>query len=371
MVNRASIEQEAVNALRAYLLLAGKSVATDGTNADLTAPMRQALSAIGITPETPLQVSDADIAKIPIGKLDEFLSLVQYNTATLLVGNITGTTSQLGPRRESTKEALTSLNAILKRLGEDTAGTRQDPQQIGQQVWSMGAAPVWGVWRPTGAAFEPTSLAAPRIVNRAADTPATPNQPDPVDEKDVVIDVAAPTVANYGKVYVASPTSVSGPVAVQLPPIVAGDDGKAVRVMHGPGTMPVTIDGQGKQITGLVAGKYQTAPSITLGAEGESVLLVADEDNNRWLVAEHEGPLQAVEPPTTEVLERVFDINIDPEGSTVVTHNLDSNFLDISAIDVRALITVTLGIKLIDTNKVQFSSRPGGRYIVTIRERKQ
>lgn len=77
-ITRSSIETEVISELGPLLTLAAKSTLTNGANPDLNGPLAFSLQALGITPNDPTNVSDADCAAITNAQYTVICQLVAY-----------------------------------------------------------------------------------------------------------------------------------------------------------------------------------------------------------------------------------------------------------------------------------------------------
>jgi hypothetical protein len=107
-ITRLVVEAELIDRDAALLLLCGKSTIADGANRFLSGSIGFALQCLGITPEIPGVVSDADLAKVPNSRFFLLCDLAEYRLLKNLLSNFAQPDRSAG----STK---TSLNAMIER----------------------------------------------------------------------------------------------------------------------------------------------------------------------------------------------------------------------------------------------------------------
>ncbi len=278
-MTRAEVAVEIIGRVGAWFALVGKSAVTDGTNPDLNSPIRRALAALKITVADPAHVTDAEIGQVPAAKVEEFFNLVEFFALDGLTGSITGSVSQLGPRREDQTKIVAPLTARLKRLSDLTKDDRPDaPVEAGEfkrTIFPYAPVAVHAVWR-AGAGQMPAQAATPIIPT-----------PTPDDDQDIVIDVDDKVDAAFDKVYAADATAKA--VGVTLPAITKPNDGKRVTInlVKAAGGNGVVVRCQtGNTIIGIIADAPVDAATATFGGVGDTLLLIVDADNARWL-AQH------------------------------------------------------------------------------------
>ncbi len=277
-MTRADVEVEIIGRVGSWFALVGKSSVTDGTNPDLNSPIRRALASLKITVADPAHVTDAEIGQVPADKNEEFFNLVEFFALDGLTGSITGSVSQLGPRREDQTKIVAPLTARLKRLSDLTKEDRPDaPVEAGEfkrTIFPYAPVAVHAVWR-AGSGQRPAQA-------------ATPINPTPTpDDEDIVIDVNDKVDAAFDKVYAADATAK--PVGVTLPAITKPNDGKRVTinlVKAAGGNAVVVRCRPDNTILGIIADVPVDAATASFGGVGDSLLLIADADNKRWL-AQH------------------------------------------------------------------------------------
>jgi hypothetical protein len=114
-ITRLVVETKLIDRDAALLLLCGKSTMADGQNRFLTDPIETSLQLMGITPEIPGVVSDADLAKLPNSQLSLLCDLAEYRLIKSLLGNFAQPDRSAG----STK---TSLNAMKETFRQQMLG---------------------------------------------------------------------------------------------------------------------------------------------------------------------------------------------------------------------------------------------------------
>jgi hypothetical protein len=107
-ITRLVVEAELIDRDSALLLLCGKSTIADGANRFLTGPLGFSCQCLGVTPEIPGVVSDADLAKVPNSQFFLLCELADYRLLKNLLNNFAQPDRSAG----STK---TSLNAMIER----------------------------------------------------------------------------------------------------------------------------------------------------------------------------------------------------------------------------------------------------------------
>ncbi len=76
----AQVEAELVDRLGSLLAAAGMAVTTGGSNASLAGPIRRAVAEVGGVVASPPSLTDADLATVEDGRLDELLDRAELRT---------------------------------------------------------------------------------------------------------------------------------------------------------------------------------------------------------------------------------------------------------------------------------------------------
>ena len=125
-ITRAQAETELVSRCKKKMQLVDMVITVVGVNADLSGPMATALRTCGVTPASPITVTDSDLGDLPDDSIDEFFDRAELRLLENISGNIDLTDIQVGPRRESLSQLSDQLEKLIVQKTEKIANTYGD-----------------------------------------------------------------------------------------------------------------------------------------------------------------------------------------------------------------------------------------------------
>jgi hypothetical protein len=110
----ATAENEIVLSLGGKLAQAGMPLTVDGTNASLNAPIRKALRYVGIVPADPITVVDADLARVPATRVEDYIESAKLEALYVIQGTMpNGFDQQIEQERQNLHQIMTDVAAMI------------------------------------------------------------------------------------------------------------------------------------------------------------------------------------------------------------------------------------------------------------------
>lgn len=98
----------------AFVNLDGTTV--DGTNGDLSDPIRTGLGSLGVACADPTSPADADLAALATADLDQLLDVAEYRCLQSVLGNLDEVNEQAGTDRKDFGQFAAALQVTIAAL---------------------------------------------------------------------------------------------------------------------------------------------------------------------------------------------------------------------------------------------------------------
>lgn len=117
-LTRSNAEGVIVSRLAQLMTAAGLATTTAGSNSDLDDPLVWAARRLGISPVSPVTVTDADLSGLDSADYDDFLDLVEFRTLENIQGNLALVDTTAGPRTEKLSQLTEKVEVMIEARRE-------------------------------------------------------------------------------------------------------------------------------------------------------------------------------------------------------------------------------------------------------------